>query len=88
MSGQSIQLTPYERKILRRLVEQLRRILSRGQLITLLYENGVAVGPKAIAVHAHNIRAKLGDEIGEMIETVRGFGYRFTPGGNAGRRVS
>ena len=30
VSGQSIQLTPYEHKILRRLVEQPRRILSRG----------------------------------------------------------
>ena len=92
VSGQSNCLTPYEHKILRRLVEQLRRILSRGQLITLLYENDVAVGPKAIAVHVHNIRAKLCDQIGEMIETVRGFsatgscraatpgaGYRETP---------
>ena len=30
VSGQSIQLTPYEHKILRRLVEQPRRVLSRG----------------------------------------------------------
>ena len=57
-------------------------------MITLIYENDVAVGSKAIAVYVYNSRAKLGDEIGEMIETVRGFGYRFTPGNNAGRRVS
>ena len=79
VSGQSITLTPYEHKILRRLLEQPRRILSRGQLIALIYGNDVAVGPKAIDVHVHNIRAKLGDDIGDMIETVRGFGYRFTP---------
>lgn len=87
VSGQSIQLTPYEHKILRRLLEQPRRILSRGQLIALIYGNDVAVGPKAIDVHVHNIRAKLGDEIGEMIETVRGYGYRFTPVGDEVRRV-
>ncbi|MEC8203180.1 MAG: helix-turn-helix domain-containing protein [Pseudomonadota bacterium] len=57
-------------------------------MITLIYGNDVAVGAKAIDVHVHNIRAKLGDEIGEMIETVRGFGYRFTPASDAGRRAS
>ncbi len=57
-------------------------------MITLIYGNDVAVGAKAIHVHVHDIRAKLGDEIGEMIETVRGFGYRFTPASDAGRRAS
>ena len=57
-------------------------------MITLIYGNDVAVGAKAIDVYVHNIRAKLGDEIGEMIETVRGLGYRFTPAGDAGRRAS
>ncbi len=57
-------------------------------MIKLIYGNDVAIGAKAIDVHVHNIRAKLGDEIGEMIETVRGFGYRFTPASDAGRRAS
>ncbi|MEM8704594.1 MAG: response regulator transcription factor, partial [Pseudomonadota bacterium] len=76
--GQAIALTPYEHKILRRLLEQPSRVLSRGQLIALLYGNDAAVGPKAIDVHVHNLRTKLGDETGAMIETVRGFGYRFS----------
>ncbi|MEC7646831.1 MAG: helix-turn-helix domain-containing protein [Pseudomonadota bacterium] len=57
-------------------------------MITLIHGNDVAVGAKAIDVHVQNIRAKLGDEIGEMIETVRGFGYPFTPASDAGRRAS
>ena len=57
-------------------------------MITLIYGNDVAVGAKAIDVYVHNIRAKLGDEIGETIETLRGFGYRFTPASDAGRRAS
>jgi DNA-binding response OmpR family regulator len=88
LSGQSIPLTPYEHKILRRLLEQPSRVLSRGQLIALLYGNDVAVGPKAIDVHVHNLRAKLGDETGKMIETVRGFGYRFSRAGEEGRGIS
>ncbi|WP_305985695.1 response regulator transcription factor [Roseibium sp. MMSF_3544] len=88
VSGQTIALTPYEHKILRRLLEQPSRVLSRGQLIALLYGNDVAVGPKAIDVHVHNLRTKLGDETGTMIETVRGFGYRFSTTANAGHMIS
>ncbi|WP_306144448.1 response regulator transcription factor [Roseibium sp. MMSF_3412] len=88
LSGQTIALTPYEHKILRRLLEQPGRVLSRGQLITLLYGNDAAVGPKAIDVHVHNLRTKLGDETGAMIETVRGFGYRFSPAMRPGQMLS
>ena len=87
LSGEAIPLTPYEHKILRRLLEQPMRVLSRGQLIALLYGNDVAVGPKAIDVHVHNLRTKLGDETGSLIETVRGFGYRFSAPGAAGRMI-
>ena len=52
-----------------------------------LVAEGFAVNG-ALAVVLQNLRAKLGDEIGEMIETVRGFGYRFTPASDAGRRAS
>ena len=88
LSGETIALTPYEHKILRRLLEQPSRVLSRGQLIALLYGNDVAVGPKAIDVHVHNLRTKLGDETGSMIETVRGFGYRFSAAANPERILS
>jgi len=88
LSGEPIPLTPYEHKILRRLLEQPMRVLSRGQLIAQLYGNDVAVGPKAIDVHVHNLRTKLGDETGSLIETVRGFGYRFSAAGPAERMLS
>ena len=87
LCGQTIALTPYEYKILRCLLEHPSRVLSRGQLITLLYGNDVAVGPKAIDVHVHNLRTKLGDETGSMIETVRGFGYRFAAAGDLERMI-
>ncbi len=88
LCGRTIALTPYEHKILRRLLEQPRRVLSRGQLIALLYGNDAAVGPKAIDVHVHNLRTKLGDETGSMIETVRGFGYRFAATADLERMIS
>lgn len=87
LSGRTISLTPYEYKILRGLLERPRRVLSRGQLISLLYGNDVAVGPKAIDVHVHNLRAKIGDDAGVIIETVRGFGYRISISGDVGRKL-
>ena len=41
------------------------------------------VSPKAIDVHVHHLRAKLGQDAGAMIQTVRGFGYKFSPLGSS-----
>ena len=30
----------------------------------------------------HHLRAKLGQDAGALIQTVRGFGYKYVPGGN------
>ena len=76
--GRAVTLTPYEHRILKRLLERPGRVLDRGQLVATLYGNACAVSPKAIDVHVHNLRAKLGDEAGRLIETVRGFGYKLT----------
>lgn len=77
--GQSVALTPHEYRILRQLVRRPNRVFERSSLIANLYGNEDAVSPKAIDVHVHNLRAKLGDEAGSMIQTVRGFGYRLSP---------
>ena len=77
VNGASVELTPHEFKILRRLVSRPNRVFERGTLIATLYGNEAAVSPKAIDVHVHHLRAKLG-KVGAMIETVRGFGYRYS----------
>jgi DNA-binding response OmpR family regulator len=52
------------------------RIYERQALIASIYGNEYAVSPKAIDVHVHHLRSKLGSEAGDMIQTVRGFGYK------------
>ncbi len=79
VNGTSVELTPYEYRILRQLLGRPNRVFERSSLIANIYGNENAVSPKAIDVHVHHLRAKLGDEAGEMIQTVRGFGYRFSP---------
>ena len=75
--GQTIELTPYEYRILRQLVKRPNRVFERRTLIATIYGNEDAVSPKAIDVHMHHLRTKLGEGVGEMIQTVRGFGYKF-----------
>lgn len=79
VNGRPVELTPHEYRILRQLLGRPNRVFERSSLIARIYGNENAVSPKAIDVHVHHLRAKLGDEAGEMIQTVRGFGYKFSP---------
>ena len=73
-----IELTPHEYHILQQLMKRPERIFERRSLIATIYGNEDAVSPKAIDVHVHHLRGKLGADAGEMIQTVRGFGYRLS----------
>ena len=64
--------------ILRQLLAQPNRVFERETLIATLYGNEHAVSLKAIDVHVHHLRAKLGREAGRLIQTVRGFGYKIS----------
>ena len=79
VNGNAVELTPHEYRILRKLLSQPIRVFERGSLIATIYGNEYAVSPKAIDVHVHHLRAKLGSDVGPLIKTVRGFGYCYTP---------
>lgn len=89
VNGTSVELTPHEYRILRQLIGRPNRVFERSSLIAGIYGNETAISPKAIDVHVHNLRAKLGDEAGAMIQTIRGFGYKLSPAvGSATRDTS
>ena len=79
VNGASVELTPHEYRILKQLLSRPNRVFERGSLIAAIYGNEHAVSPKAIDVHVHHLRAKLGREAEATIQTVRGFGYRYNP---------
>lgn len=78
VEGRQVELTPHEYRILRQLLKRPERIFERRSLIASIYGNEDAVSPKAIDVHVHHLRSKLGTEAGEMIRTVRGYGYKLS----------
>jgi DNA-binding response OmpR family regulator len=71
-----IPLTATEFRILQFLAGRPGRVLSRDEIIDAALGRDAAVTDRTIDVHLTSIRKKLGPG-GEMIETVRGFGYKF-----------
>lgn len=80
LNGEEIQLTPTEFRLLRTLIERKGRTQSRRQLLEDAWsvEAGVAdrIHTRTVDMHVRRLRAKLGP-VGDWVETVRGFGYRF-----------
>lgn len=74
-SGERLQLTPSEFKLLVALMRNEGRVLTRQRLIDLVQGVGVSVVDRAVDTHVFGLRKKLG-ACGELIETVRGVGYR------------
>jgi two-component system phosphate regulon response regulator PhoB len=82
VGGHALDLTPTEFRLLECLLRQPGRAFSRHQLMDAAIGEGSIVLERTIDVHIKTLRKKLGDP--ELIETVRGVGYRFreTPEAN------
>jgi two-component system phosphate regulon response regulator PhoB len=74
--GKPIPLTATEFRILEYLLSRPGRVLSRSDILESALGDDVAVTDRTVDVHVTAIRRKLG-RAGELLETVRGFGYRF-----------
>lgn len=77
-SGQEIDLTAAEFRLLRYFMLHSGKILSKSQLNEHLYDGESERDSNVIEVHVNHLRRKLGREV---IETRRGQGYRFTGDG-------
>jgi two-component system, OmpR family, phosphate regulon response regulator PhoB len=72
--GRELELTPTEFRLLECLLRQPGRAFSRHQLMDAAIGDTVVL-ERTIDVHIKTLRKKLGDA--DLIETVRGVGYRF-----------
>jgi len=76
LDGEEVTLTATEYRLLLTLVERRGRLQTRPQLLETVWDAQPDIQTRTVDMHIQRLRAKLG-EVGEMIETVRGFGYRF-----------
>ena len=76
VDGQSIRLTRREFELLRYLVQNKNRVVSRDRLLERVWGYERSVETRSVDVHVGRLRGKLRDA-GRQIETVVGLGYRF-----------
>jgi DNA-binding response OmpR family regulator len=76
VDAQPVRLTRREFELLRFLVENRNRVLSRERLLERVWGYERFIETRSVDVHVGRLRAKLG-VAGQQIETVVGLGYRF-----------
>ena len=82
VSGAAVRLTKREFELLRFLVENRNRVLSRDRLLERVWGFERQVETRSVDVHVGRLRGKLG-HAGRQIETVIGMGYRFVEDPNS-----
>jgi two-component system phosphate regulon response regulator PhoB len=74
-----IYIGPTEFKLLKFFMSHPERVYSRTQLLDLVWGRNVYIEERTVDVHIRRLRKALSVEhIEELIQTVRGVGYRFS----------
>jgi DNA-binding response OmpR family regulator len=76
VEGEPVRLTRREFELLKYLVENKNRVLSRDRLLERVWGYDRLIETRSVDVHVGRLRGKLGPA-GRQIETVVGLGYRF-----------
>jgi DNA-binding response OmpR family regulator len=79
--GEPVGLAPTELRLLLELSATPGRVLSRQQLLELVWDQGYLGDSRLVDACVQRLRAKIEDDPAapRYIQTVRGFGYRFGP---------
>ena len=75
-NGAEILLTALEFKLLKHLLKRKGRVQSRDQLLSDVWQLSTEVTTRTVDTHIKRLREKLGKS-GDLIQTIRGVGYRF-----------
>jgi DNA-binding response OmpR family regulator len=80
LDGREVALSARELELLAAFMRHPGQVLSRGQLLTLVWDLDFDPGSNVVEVYVAALRRKLGHG---FVETVRGSGYRFVPEGSS-----
>ena len=80
LRGEPLKLPLKEFELLEVLMRNAGRVLTRGQLIDLVWGSDYVGDTKTLDVHVKRLRAKIEDDPGspQVLLTVRGLGYKLT----------
>jgi DNA-binding response OmpR family regulator len=76
VGGRVLDLTYKEFELLRFLVQRSGRVFTRSTLLQEVWGYNFYGGTRTVDVHVRRLRAKLGPEYENLIETIRGVGYK------------
>ena len=79
--GRLLTLSPIEYRLLQLFMTNPDRAFSRTQLLDRVWGGDVYVEERTVDVHIRRLRKALGSAHEDLIQTVRGTGYRFTTTG-------
>lgn len=77
VAGRPLDLTFMEYELLRFLAAHPGKVFTREALLSRVWGYEYFGGARTVDVHVRRLRAKLGEEHANLIETVRSVGYRF-----------
>ena len=75
--GNPLDLTYMEYELLKFLAQNPGKVFSRETLLSRVWGYEYFGGARTVDVHIRRLRAKLGEEHANLIQTVRSVGYRF-----------
>jgi two-component system, OmpR family, phosphate regulon response regulator PhoB len=76
VDGKMVHLTSIEFKLLQTLIARRGRVQSRDRLLNEVWGYETVIDTRTVDTHVRRLRSKLGKS-GDVVETVRSFGYRF-----------
>ncbi len=80
VNDHEVELTPTEYKLLLILAERRGRLQARAHLLETVWDAAPDIQTRTVDMHIQRLRTKL-HPAGDLIETVRGFGYRLKTSG-------
>ena len=86
VSDRPVSLAPTEFRLMSFFLENQGRVFSRDELLRRAWSRKIKAGHRTVDVHVRRLRQLL-EPFGcdDMIQTVRGFGYRFSVNGTQAR---
>ena len=75
-SGEKLNITPNEYKLLRLFMERPGKVFTKQRVYENVWGEEYAIADNNIMVCISRLRAKLSEDSGAYIKTIRGLGYR------------
>ena len=84
IDGEVVNLTKLEFQLLQTFVRHPGQALATQQLLEQVWNDPFGIGPERVKFTVLRLRRKLGwqDEYKDVLEAIRGYGYRYTPVGD------